>query len=314
MSKRIVLAIGGNALIIDKDHQTEADQYKQVKKTCKDILPLVQAGYEVIITHGNGPQVGFILERSEIAAKANGLHRVPIDTADAETQGAIGFYLAQNMKNFLAAEGLENEVVALITQVLVNASDPAFNNPTKPIGSFYSKAEAMALYKNNGWAVSEDAGRGWRRVIPSPQPIDVIEKETIKQLLKNKTIVITCGGGGVPVVYQRGKLKGVEAVIDKDRASALLASQVKADELIIATAVDYVYINFGKPNQKKLAKVTISQIKKYIAEGHFAKGSMLPKIEAALKFLEAGGKEAIITSPGKLARALEGKSGTHISN
>lgn len=313
MPKRIVLAIGGNALIVDKEHQSEADQYKQVKKTCKDILPLIQAEHEVVITHGNGPQVGFILERSEITFKQNGLHRLPIDTADAETQGAIGFYLAQNMKNFLTAEDLENEVATIVTQVLVSASDPAFNNPTKPIGSFYSKAEAMALHKKNNWAVSEDAGRGWRRVIPSPQPIDVIEKETIKKLLKNKTVVIACGGGGVPVVYQRGKLIGVEAVIDKDRASALLANQIKADELIIATAVDYVYINFGKPNQKKLKKVTVAQMKKYIAEGHFAKGSMLPKIEATIKFLENGGKEAIITSPSKLAKALEGKSGTRIT-
>ena len=314
MPKRIVLAIGGNALIVDKEHKSEADQYEQIRLTCKDILPLVKAGHEIVITHGNGPQVGFILERSEITAKVNGLHRVPIDTADAETQGSIGFYLAQNMRNFLNNEGMENEVVALVTQVLVDASDPAFNNPSKPIGSFYSKEEALALHKTNGWAISEDAGRGWRRVIPSPEPIDVIEKETIKKLLKNKSIIIACGGGGVPVVSKRGKLIGVEAVIDKDRASSLLANQIKADELIIATAVDFVYINFGKPEQKKLTKVTVAQMKDHIKQGHFAKGSMLPKIEAVIKFLENGGKEAIITSPKKLAMALEGKSGTHVTN
>lgn len=314
MPKRIVLAVGGNALIIDKNHQSEADQYEQVRITCEHIIPLVLAGHQIVVTHGNGPQVGFILERSELAFQQKNINRVPIDTADAQTQGAIGFYLAQNLKNLLDKNGLTNEVVALVTQVVISTSDPAFNNPSKPIGSFYSKEEAMELHKQNGWAVAEDAGRGWRRVIPSPEPIDIIEKETINYLLKQNTIVIAGGGGGVPVALKNNQLIGVEAVIDKDRASALLANQIKADELIIATAVENVCINFNKPNQQKLEKITVAEIKKYIEEGHFAKGSMLPKIEAAIKFLEQGGKEAIITTPDKLSEAVAGKAGTHITN
>lgn len=314
MPKRIVLAVGGNALIVDKNHQSEADQYEQVRLTCEHIVPLIVAGHQVVVTHGNGPQVGFILERSELGFQQKQLDRVPIDTADAQTQGVIGFYLAQNLKNLLNKNGLNNEVVALVTQVIVSLNDSAFNNPTKPIGSFYSKEEAYELHDKNGWAIAEDAGRGWRRVIPSPEPIDIIEKETINYLLKQNTIIIAGGGGGVPVAEKDGQLIGVEAVIDKDFASGLLANQIQADELIIATAVEHVYINFNKPDQQKLEKVTVTEMRKYIAEGHFAKGSMLPKIEAALKFLEAGGKEAIITTPDKLSEAVAGITGTHIVN
>ncbi|MFZ2190388.1 MAG: carbamate kinase [Candidatus Magasanikiibacteriota bacterium] len=314
MPKRIVIAVGGNALIKDKEHQTEKDQYNQVKKTCEALIPLFSKNLEIVITHGNGPQVGFIMQRSELGFNQQNLHRVPLDTADAETQGAIGFYLQQSLDNIFTKKKLDKKAVTVVTQVLVNKNDPAFNNPSKPIGSFYTKAQAKSLYKKYGWAVEEDAGRGWRRVVASPQPIDVIEKESIEELLQNNTVVVACGGGGIPVVEERGKLIGVEAVIDKDFASALLANQIKADILVIATAVDFVYINFGKPEQKKLEDITVQELKNYIEQGHFARGSMLPKIQAVIKFLENGGKKAIITSPNKLAQALEGKSGTRISN
>lgn len=314
MGKRIVLAVGGNALIVDKNHQSEADQYEQVKITCGHIAPLIEAGHELVITHGNGPQVGFILESSELAFQNKILDRVPVDTADAQTQGSIGFYLIQNLRNILTEKKLKLEVAGIITQSLVDIDDPAFNNPTKPIGSFYTKEGAMALHKKNNWAVAEDAGRGWRRVIPSPEPIDIIEKEIIKKLLKEKVVIVAGGGGGIPVIRKNNKLIGVEAVIDKDKATALLANEIEADELIIATAVEKVCLNYKKPDQKELNKVTLKEIKKYIEEGHFAKGSMLPKIQAVVKFLEKGGKEAIITSPEKLSEAIAGKTGTHIIN
>lgn len=314
MSKRIVIAIGGNALVKDKEHQTELDQYLQVKRTCQELAPLFKKRLEIVITHGNGPQVGFIMQRSELAFKTQNLHRTPLDSADAETQGNIGFFIQQNLLNLFKKLEIKRQAVTVVTQVLVDKNDSAFNNPTKPIGSFYSKEEAKQLYKKNGWAVAEDAGRGWRRVVASPKPLDVIEKEIILDLIKKKVVIVACGGGGIPVVEERGKLVGVEAVIDKDFASALLANQIKADTLVIATAVDFVYLNYNKPNQQKLENINIQELKKLIDQGHFAKGSMLPKIQATINFLEHGGQVAIITSPEKLALALEGKSGTHITN
>ncbi|HQF57243.1 MAG TPA: carbamate kinase [Candidatus Magasanikbacteria bacterium] len=314
MGKRIVLAVGGNALITDKNHQSEADQYEQVKITCGHIAPLIEAGHELVISHGNGPQVGFILESSELAFQNKILDRIPIDSADAQTQGSIGFYLVQNLRNILTEKNLSYEVAGIITQSLVDINDPAFNNPTKPIGSFYTQEEAQALHEKNNWTVAEDAGRGWRRVIPSPEPINIIEKEIIKKLLKEKIIIIASGGGGIPVIKKDNKLIGIEAVIDKDKASALLANEISADELIIATAVEKVYLNYKKSNQQELNKVNLKEIKKYLEAGHFAKGSMLPKIQAVIKFLENGGKKAIITSPEKLSEALAGKTGTHITN
>lgn len=314
MGKRIVLAVGGNALITDKNHQSEADQYEQVKITCSHIAPLIEAGHELVISHGNGPQVGFILESSELAFQNKILDRIPIDSADAQTQGSIGFYLVQNLRNILTEKNLSYEVAGIITQSLVDINDPAFNNPTKPIGSFYTQEEAQALHEKNNWTVAEDAGRGWRRVIPSPEPISIIEKEIIKKLLKEKIIIIASGGGGIPVIKKDNKLIGIEAVIDKDKASALLANEISADELIIATAVEKVYLNYKKSNQQELNKVNLKEIKKYLEAGHFAKGSMLPKIQAVIKFLENGGKKAIITSPEKLSEALAGKTGTHITN
>ncbi len=313
MNKRVVIAIGGNALVENKDKQSEKDQYRQVKKTCASLVELIEEAYEIVITHGNGPQVGFILQKSELAFQEQGLDRTPIDTADAQTQGSIGFYLQQNILNLIKERNYSEKVATIITQVLVNKKDPSFNNPSKPIGSFYPKEEALRLHRKFGWAVEEDAGRGWRRVVPSPEPIDVLEKEIILDLLKRKTIVVACGGGGIPTVLKNKHYEGVEAVIDKDKASALLANQIKADQLIITTAVNYVYINFNTPEQKKLTKISVTKLKQYIKENHFARGSMLPKIEAVIKFLEAGGKKAIITSPNNLAKAIRGESGTHIT-
>lgn len=311
MLKRIVIAVGGNALIADKNHQSEQDQFNQVNKTCHHIVPLVEAGHEVVITHGNGPQVGFILQRSELCADK--MDRVPIDSAGAQTQGAVGYYFVQNLKNILQEKNLPIDICAIATQMLVNKDDPSFQNPSKPIGSFSNEKEALELQNKYGWIMKEDAGRGWRRVVPSPLPLQTIEKNTIEILLKNKTVVVAVGGGGVPVIKtEAGQLKGVEAVIDKDKSSALLANEIKADDLIIATAVDFVCINFNKPDQKNLEKVTAAELKTYIAQNQFAPGSMLPKIEAAIQFVENGGKEAIITSPEMLSKAIQGESGTHI--
>jgi len=312
MSKRIVIAVGGNALIEDKNHHSEGDQFNQVNKTCHHIAPLVEAGHEVVITHGNGPQVGFILQRSELCADK--MDRMPIDSAGAQTQGAIGYYFVQNLKNIFQEKKMENEVSAVVTQMIVNKDDPSFQNPNKPIGAFSNEEEAKELQEKYGWVMKEDAGRGWRRVVPSPLPLETVEKNIIEILLKNKSVVIACGGGGVPVVREEnGNLKGVEAVIDKDRSSALLANEIKADDLIIATAVDFVYVNFNKPEQKKLEKVTVAELKEYIVQNQFAPGSMLPKIEAAIAFVENGGREAIITSPEMLSKAINGESGTHIT-
>lgn len=312
MSKRIVIAVGGNALIEDKNHQSEQDQYLQVKKTCTHIIPLIEAGHEVVITHGNGPQVGFILQRSE--ESAGKMHRTPIDSAGAETQGAIGYYFSQNLQNLLLEKNISKPVCAVVTQTVVDKNDPSFQNPSKPIGSFCSEEESQKLSAQYGWTMKEDAGRGWRRVVPSPLPLDIAEKEIIKDLLAKGVIVTACGGGGIPVVRnENGLLSGVEAVIDKDRGAALLANEINADELVIATAVDFVCVNFNKPDEKKLEHVTIAELKEYITQNQFAPGSMLPKIEAVIQFIENGGKEAIITSPEKLPLALEGKSGTHIT-
>ncbi|MBI5221201.1 MAG: carbamate kinase [Candidatus Magasanikbacteria bacterium] len=249
MTKRIVIAVGGNALIADKDHQSETDQSEQVKKTCAHIIPLIVAGHEVVITHGNGPQVGFILQRSEMCAEK--FSRIPIDTAGAQTQGAIGYYFVQNLKNLLQSNKLEQSVCALVTQTLVNKNDESFQKPSKPIGSFWSPTDAAQLDAQYGWTMKEDAGRGFRRVVASPMPIDILEKDIIKKLLADKTIVIAGGGGGVPVIKdEQGQLSGIEAVIDKDRGSAHLANEINADALIIATAVDFVYVNLNKDNQK----------------------------------------------------------------
>jgi len=313
-NKTAVVAIGGNSLIKNKIHITVEDQYLAAKETTLHIADMIEAGWDVAIGHGNGPQVGFILRRSEIAHKTEGMHEVPLDVCGADTQGAIGYALQQNLQNELARRGIKNPVATVITQVAVDKNDPAFKNPSKPIGSFMEENEAKMRKEQLGWDVVEDAGRGWRRVVPSPKPKKVLEEAVIKLVLNAGMIVITVGGGGIPVVEtEDGGYKGIAAVIDKDYASALLAISIKADLFIISTAVEKVALNFGKPNQKWLDKLTVAEAKQYLAEGtHFAKGSMEPKIKAILWYLEEGGKKAIITNPENIGRALKGETGTII--
>lgn len=311
-SKVAVIAIGGNSLIKDKQHQSVEDQYQAAKETCTHIATMIKNGWNVVIGHGNGPQVGFILRRSELAAHE--LHEIPLDVCGADSQGAIGYALQQNLYNYLHQLGIQKQVATIVTQVEVSRDDPAFQNPTKPIGSFMDSAQAERR-RQEGWSVVEDAGRGWRRVVASPQPMRIVEEAVIKQLIAAGVIVIAVGGGGIPVVAdESGNLKGIAAVIDKDYASSLLASSIGADLFIISTAVEKVALNFGKPDQQWLDHLTLAQAKAYLAEGgHFAKGSMAPKIQAVVNFLEQGGKEAIITNPENLERALAGETGTRIT-
>ncbi len=315
MAKKIaVIAIGGNSLIKDTKHQSVEDQYQAATETCVHIADMIEAGYEVVIGHGNGPQVGFILRRSEIAAKAEGMHEVPLDVCGADTQGAIGYALQQNLQNELRRRGINKSVATVVTQTLVDREDPAFKNPTKPIGGFMDEAEAKRREKDMKWNVVEDAGRGWRRVVASPLPKEIVEIEAIKALINAGVIVISTGGGGIPVIRNdAGNLEGVAAVIDKDFGSSLLANNVGADLFVISTAVEKVALNFGKPDQKWLDKLTVSEAKKYLAEGtHFAKGSMAPKIQAIIRFLEGGGKRALITNPENIGRALKSETGTWV--
>jgi len=315
MSKKVaVVAIGGNSLIKDEKHKTVEDQYLAAKETTYHIADMIEAGWDVAIGHGNGPQVGFILRRSEIAAKVEGMHEIPLDVCGADSQGAIGYALQQTLQNELYRRKIKKPVATLVTQVLVDKDDPDFKNPSKPIGSFMDEGEAKRRQKEMSWSVVEDAGRGWRRVVASPLPKEVVELESVQALIDAGTVVITVGGGGIPVVdVGEGQYKGVAAVIDKDYASSLLARLIKADLFLISTAVEKVAINFGKPDQKWLDRMTLAEAKKYLAEGtHFAKGSMAPKIQAILWYLEAGGKQAIITNPENISRALKGESGTSI--
>lgn len=315
MSKLAVIAIGGNSLIKDEAHKTVEDQYQAAKETCHHIADMIEDGWDVAIGHGNGPQVGFILRRSEIAAKVEGMHEVPLDVCGADSQGAIGYMLQQNLQNEFRRRGIQRPVATIVTQVEVDPNDPAFKNPTKPIGSFMDEAEAMRRKREMGWDVVEDAGRGWRRVVASPLPKRVVELEAVKILLQAGAIVVTVGGGGIPVIRdENGDLKGVAAVIDKDYASSLLAREIGADLFVISTAVEKVALNFGKPNQKWLDHMTLAEAKQYLAEGvHFAKGSMAPKIQAIIWFLEANPNgKALITSPENIGRALRGETGTWI--
>lgn len=314
MSNKVaVVAIGGNSLISDKEHQTVHDQYLAAKETCSHIVPMIRDGWTVAIGHGNGPQVGFILRRSELAAHE--LHEVPLDVCGADSQGAIGYALQQNLYNEFNRLGLNKHAVTLVTQVEVAADDPAFQNPSKPIGSFMDEEQATRRREKEGWNVVEDAGRGWRRVVASPIPIRIIEEEAVKKLIQAGFVVITTGGGGIPVVAdEAGNLKGVAAVIDKDYAASLLATTIGAELFVISTAVEKVALNYGQPNQTWLNHMTLSQAKEYLAEGiHFAKGSMAPKIQAIVNFLDSGGGQAIITNPENIERALAGETGTRIT-
>ncbi len=309
---RLVIAIGGNSLIPDGDHQSVQDQYDAAAETDDHIAGLVEQGWDVAISHGNGPQVGFILRRSELASSE--LHEIPLDYCGADTQGAIGYMLQQNLVNDFRQRGIDKSVATIVTQVEVDAADPAFQNPAKPIGSFMGEEEAMRRRDEEGWDVLEDAGRGWRRVVASPQPMRIVELEVIKDLLDAGVITIAVGGGGIPVVENdKGDLEGIAAVIDKDLASALLAVQVDADLLLISTAVEKVALNFGTPEQQWVDQFTLAEVKQYLAEGgHFAEGSMAPKMRAVVQFMEAGGKEALITNPPNLERAMAGETGTRI--
>jgi carbamate kinase len=309
-----VVAIGGNSLIKDKDHRTVENQYTAAGETAYHIAQMIKAGWEVAIGHGNGPQVGFILRRSELARHE--LHEVPLEVCGADTQGAIGYALQQNLYNHFLNMGINKPVATVVTQVEVGQDDPAFQNPTKPIGSFMDEAEAFRRKKQENWDVVEDAGRGWRRVVPSPLPKRVVELDAVKTLVDAGVVVITVGGGGIPVVTdEQGHLTGVAAVIDKDYASSLLATSINADLLLISTAVEKVALNFGTPDQKWVDHMTLSEAKRYLGEGiHFKKGSMAPKIQAVLWFLENGGVEAIITNPENIERALAGETGTRITH
>jgi len=311
MAKTAVVAVGGNSLILDSKHQTVADQYLAASKTMEHICVMIQKGYDVVLTHGNGPQVGFILLRSELARSQ--LHEVPLDSCGADTQGAIGYNFQMALGNIFRKNKINKTVATIVTQVVVDRCDPAFKKPNKPIGPFYSREDAMKRKENEGWDVMEDAGRGWRRVVASPLPMEIVEFEAIKKLVDSGIIVVAVGGGGIPVVRdEKGDLRGTAAVIDKDFASALLANKLNADLFVISTAVPKVCLNYGKPNEKSLDKVTVAEVKKYIEEGHFKPGSMLPKMQAILKFMESGGKGAVITDPAHLGEALDGKNGTWI--
>ena len=306
-----VVAVGGNALIKDKQHKTIPDQYAAARETMHHITEMIAGGWDVVITHGNGPQVGFILRRAELAAHE--LHTVPLDSCGADTQGAIGYMFQKALHNEFKRRGMNNQAATVVTQVLVDKNDPAFEHPTKPIGSFMDEETAKQRMAQ-GWHVMEDAGRGWRRVVPSPDPKRIIELDAIRTLVENKFTVVAVGGGGIPVVEnENGELEGVEAVIDKDFASALLAISMKVDLFLISTAVEKVALNFGKPNQQWLDRMTVAEAEQYLAEGHFKPGSMKPKIEAILRYLKAvpTGK-ALITDPEHIPAALRGETGTWI--
>jgi carbamate kinase len=310
-NKLAVVAVGGNALIKDAAHQTIPDQYATSKATMTHAVNMIEAGWDVILTHGNGPQVGFILRRSELASHE--LHPVALDYCGADSQGAIGYMFQMALINEFKRRGIAKQAATVVTQVLVDRDDPAFKNPSKPIGSFMEEAAAKKHRESDGWSVIEDAGRGWRRVVASPRPIEIVQQDAILTLARSGFVVIGVGGGGIPVIRDdKGDLTGVEAVIDKDLASALLAASVKADLFLISTEVEKVAINFKKPDQKWLDHMTVAEARQYMAEGHFLKGSMEPKIQAMLNYFENGGRRGLITNPENMARALAGETGTVI--
>jgi carbamate kinase len=311
MSKLAVVAVGGNSLIKDKDHQSIPDQYAAAVESMAHVAGMIEAGWDVVVTHGNGPQVGFILRRAELSLHE--LHPVPLDYCGADTQGAIGYMFQRALHNEFRRRGIAKSAATVVTQVLVDRNDPAFQKPSKPIGSFMEEAAAQQHRQRDQWAVVEDAGRGWRRVVASPIPTRIVEEAAIRSLIDADFVVISTGGGGIPVVEdEHGELTGVEAVIDKDFAGALLASSLQADLFLISTAVEKVALNYNKPNQQWLDRLTLADAQAYLKDGHFAKGSMEPKIRAIINYLERGGKEALITDPENIERALRGETGTRI--
>jgi len=310
MPRTVVVAIGGNSLITDPQHQSVPDQYHAVEQTCAHLLRLLEQGdIRLVLTHGNGPQVGFILQRSEIASAT--LHQVPLDSCVADTQGALGYQLQRALGNAFRRAGIRRQAVTVVTQVLVDLRDPAFGKPTKPIGSFLTRERAEEHRLKDGWEIMEDAGRGYRRVVSSPKPREILEIDAIRSLLDRGFVVIAAGGGGIAVVDEgNGDLSGAAAVVDKDFASSLLARQLGADLLVISTGVEHVSLDYGKPTERALSVLTVAEARRYIGEGHFKPGSMLPKVEALVSFVEAGGSEGIITDPAHLAAALAGEAGT----
>lgn len=314
MEKLVVVAIGGNSLVKESGKESIQDQYEAVCTIASNIADMIQEGCEVVITHGNGPQVGMALRRCEIAQEVEQLPMVPLVNCVADTQGGIGYQIQQALTNEFIVRKINRKVATVITRVEVQSGDPNFNNPTKPVGSFYTYEQAEELKKANPeWVMIEDSGRGYRRVVPSPKPINIIEKDAIRTLIDAGFVVIAVGGGGIPVIKaDNGTYAGVDAVIDKDFATSLLAEQIQADSLIMTTGVPKVFINYGKPNQKALETINLSETKQYMEENHFPKGSMLPKIEASLKFLEKGGTKVIITNPESLKDAISNHAGTHI--
>lgn len=312
MKRTIVVAIGGNSLITDRSHQTVPDQYHAIEATCGHLTALLQErDVRLVITHGNGPQVGFILQRSELASAT--LHQVPLDSCVADTQGAIGYQIQRALRNAFDKVGLARQAVTVVTQALVDAHDPAFQHPAKPIGSFLTKERAEEHAVKDGWVVAEDAGRGWRRVVSSPEPKAILELDAVNALLDAGFVVIAAGGGGIAVVRdEHGELDGATAVVDKDLASSLLARELRAEQLFISTAVEKVCLDFGTPAQRAIDAMTAAEARRYIAEGHFRPGSMLPKVEALVTFVEAGGREGVITDLVHLDDALAGHGGTRV--
>lgn len=309
MKRLAVVAIGGNAVNRPGEEATAENMFRNLSETAGCLASML-GEFDIVITHGNGPQVGNLLIQQDLAKHV--VPPFPLDVNDAQTQGSLGYLIALALENELRKRSVRREVAAIVTRILVSKDDPGFRKPSKPVGPFYTREEAEELMAEKGWIMKEDAGRGYRRVVPSPIPLDILEKEVIKMLVERNVIVIAAGGGGVPVVEEDGVLKGVEAVIDKDRASALLAKEIDADTLIILTGVEKVYVNFGKPDQVALDRLTIDEAKRLLAEGHFPAGSMGPKIEAAIDFVSSTGRECLITDMAVLEKAIEGQTGTRI--
>ncbi len=308
----VVIAIGGNSLIKDTQHMSVLNQYRTAGETAHYIVPIVEQGYRVLVTHGNGPQVGFILLRSELARDK--IHQVPLANCVADTQGSIGLQIAQSLQNEFLHHGVDQPVVSIVTQCVVNEQDPSFRSPSKPIGPFMAREEAQQHERDDGWVIGEDAaGRGWRRLVPSPEPLEIIELDAIRTLLDSGNLVIAAGGGGIPVIYKPdGELRPRPAVIDKDAASCLLATELGATHFILSTDVDKVALNFGTDKEVEIDRMTVAECREHLAAGHFAAGSMKPKIESAIRFLEQGGEEVIITQPHNLQADLASIHGTHI--
>ena len=306
-----LVAIGGNALILDRDHESIPDQYEMVTRIAVDIAGMIEAGWNVVLTHGNGPQVGFILRRSELSI--NEVPPVPMDYAGADIQGAVGWMFVRAMRNEFRRRGMQRRAVAVVTQTVVDRADPAFADPSKPIGSHMDEARAKRLAKQYHWTVREDAGRGWRRVVPSPKPQSIVETDVIRHMAGAGYVVVACGGGGIPVIEdESGDLQGVEAVIDKDLASSLLARSLGADALVLPTGVEKVALDFNKPSQRWVDRMTLAEARRHYAEDQFDKGSMGPKIAALIDFIGGGGKLGLVTNVANLARALRGETGTRI--